>query len=48
MDLSQLPAVILAVNFLVFLGGCILAAYRTHVASGRKTTLSKAGVVRTW
>lgn len=47
MDLSYLAAVILAVNVLVFLGGCILAVYRTHAARGRQTTLPETNAVRT-
>jgi hypothetical protein len=47
MDLSYLAAFILAVNVLVFLGGCILAVYRTHAARGRLTTPPETNAVRT-
>lgn len=37
MDLSYLAVAMLAVNLLVFLGGCTLAVYRTHATPGRQT-----------
>lgn len=47
MDLSYLAIVMLAVNLLVFLGGCTLAVYRTHVAPGRHTTTPHANALPT-
>ncbi len=45
MDLSFLAAIILAVNLVVFLGGCALAVYRTLGAPGRQTAMPKASAV---
>ena len=44
MDLSYVAVAILAVNLLVFLGGCTLAVYRTHAKSPDETALARLSI----